>query len=347
MLDECSSVLTADAAADQRFRAQESIVAQAVHSAMAVPLFDNEQVLGLIYVDRQDLTGPFAQEQLEVLTLLANMAAVKIKNARLLEAEQAARQLAQQLETAVTIQRSLLPPRPPDLPGWQFDAYLESCYAVGGDLFDFHRMADGRLLFMIGDVSGKGLGAALVMTSFLAAARVLYGSFASVVELATRLSATLNRDTDPNRFVTGVVGCLDPATGRLDYVNAGHPAPCVVSAGGLTELDATGSSLVYSTYLGGSKAEYGFGIGVDTSGNILVCGFTTSSDFPTALPMQATPGANPPLNVDGNFLIGPTYVRAKELTVNTNVPQGTIYNFTMSSAERTDDLTLLLLRRVG
>src|SRR2546425_1612458 len=182
VLEECSSVLTADAAEDARFRASESIVAHAVHSAMAVPLFDNERVLGLIYVDRQDQTGPFDQEQLEVLTLLANMAAVKITNARLLEAEQAARQLAQQLETAVTIQRSLLPPRPPDLPGWQFDAYLESCYAVGGDLFDFHRMADGRLLFMIGDVSGKGLGAALVMTSFLAAARVLYGSFASVVE---------------------------------------------------------------------------------------------------------------------------------------------------------------------
>ncbi len=240
VLDENSSVLTADAAEDQRFRAQESIVAQAVHSAMAVPLFDNEQVLGLIYVDRQDLTGPFVQDQLEVLTLLANMAAVKIKNARLLEAEQAARQLAQQLETAVTIQRNLLPPRPPELPGWHFDAYLESCYAVGGDLFDFHCMADGRLLFMIGDVSGKGLGAALVMSSFLAVARVLYESCPTVAELASRLSAAVSRNTDTNRFVTGVVGCLDPATGRLDYVNAGHPAPCVVTGSTLRELDATG-----------------------------------------------------------------------------------------------------------
>src|SRR5262249_35061042 len=112
--------------------------------------------------------------------------------------------------------------------------------AVGGDLFDFHRMPDGRLLFMIGDVSGKGLGAALVMTSFVAAARVLYGSFASVAELATRLSAALNANTHPNQFVTGVVGCLTTAPGRLDYVNAGHPAPCVVSGDGLRELDATG-----------------------------------------------------------------------------------------------------------
>ena len=332
VLDECSSVLTADAAADQRFRAQESIVAQAVHSAMAVPLFDNEQVLGLIYVDRQDLTGPFAQEQLEVLTLLANMAAVKIKNARLLEAEQAARQLAQQLETAVTIQRSLLPPRPPDLPGWQFDAYLESCYAVGGDLFDFHRMADGRLLFMIGDVSGKGLGAALVMTSFLAAARVLYGSFASVVELATRLSATLNRDTDPNRFVTGVVGCLDPATGRLDYVNAGHPAPCVVSAGGLTELDATGvpfGVVPDFPYQGGS---------IDLAPGTLVAVF--SDGIPEAQ--------------RGDEFFDDERLR-KELREAAKLPdlaavRGAILarvDEFLGGAKRTDDLTLLLLRRVG
>jgi sigma-B regulation protein RsbU (phosphoserine phosphatase) len=240
VLDECSSVMTADAAADQRFRAQESIVAQAVHSAMAVPLFDNERVLGLLYVDRQDLTGPFMQEQLEVLTLLANMAAVKIKNARLLEAEQAARDLAAQLETAVTIQRNLLPPRPPELAGWQFDAYLESCYAVGGDLFDFHRMPDGRLLFMIGDVSGKGLGAALVMSSFLSAARVLYTVCTDVAELATRLSSALHYNIDPGRFVTGVIGCIDPAAGRLEYVNAGHPAPCVIVNGALRELAASG-----------------------------------------------------------------------------------------------------------
>jgi len=240
VLEDCSSVLTADAAEDQRFKAQESIVAQAVHSAMAVPLFDNEQVLGLIYVDRQDLTGPFAQEQLEVLTLLANMAAVKITNSRLLEAEQEARQLAQQLETAVTIQRNLLPPRPPELPGYQLDAYLESCYAVGGDLFDYYCMPDGRLLFLIGDVSGKGLGAALVMSSFLSAARVLYGSCADVAELATRLSVALHKNIDPSRFVTGVIACLDPATGRLDYVNAGHPAPCVITGTELRELAATG-----------------------------------------------------------------------------------------------------------
>ncbi|HEY6867051.1 MAG TPA: GAF domain-containing protein, partial [Candidatus Eisenbacteria bacterium] len=89
VLEQCTSVLTADAAVDPRFQAQMSIVAQSVHSAMAVPLFDNERVLGLIYVDSRDPGTSFGEEQLELLTLLANMAAVKITNARLLETEQA------------------------------------------------------------------------------------------------------------------------------------------------------------------------------------------------------------------------------------------------------------------
>jgi phosphoserine phosphatase RsbU/P len=241
VIDECSSVLTADAASDARFAGQESIIAQAVHSAMAVPLFDNERVLGLIYVDRQDRSGPFSHEQLELLTLLANMAAVKIRNAQLLEGERATQQMAQQLETAAAIQRGLLPGAPPSVDGWEFDAFLESCYAVGGDLYDFHRHPDGRLVFLVGDVSGKGLGAALLMSSLMSAARVLYPTCENIAELANQMSAAVFRSSDPGRFVTGVVGVLDTGSGSLRYVNAGHPPPCLVSRGGeITSLEATG-----------------------------------------------------------------------------------------------------------
>jgi sigma-B regulation protein RsbU (phosphoserine phosphatase) len=78
------------------------------------------------------------------------------------------------------------------------------------------------------------------MSSFLSAARVLYTVCSNVAELATRLSRALHYDIAPQRFVTGVVGCLDPVAGRLEYVNAGHPAPCVISGGRLRELEATG-----------------------------------------------------------------------------------------------------------
>ncbi len=240
VLDECTSVLTGDAIQDPRFQGQQSIVAQSVHSAMAVPLFDNEKVLGLIYADSQDRAARFGEEQLELLTLLANMAAVKITNARLLEAEQERARMAQELATASRIQRSLLPESPPAIGGYELEAFLESCYEVGGDLYDFHVAADGRVLLVIGDVTGKGMGAALLMSTFLASARVLYDSCSDPGDLAVRLGVIMNRSTDTKHFVTGFVGCLEPGSGRLHYVNAGHPSPLLVLGEEIRELESNG-----------------------------------------------------------------------------------------------------------
>jgi len=240
VLRECTSVLTRDTAVDPRFQAQQSIVAQSVQAAMAVPLFDNEKVLGLIYVDTHDRMIAFDNDQLELLTLLANMAAVKITNARLLEADRQRARIAQELATATDIQRGLLPESPPEIPGWSLNAFIETCHEVGGDLYDFHLRSDGRLVFLVGDVTGKGMGAALLMSSFLASARVLYETCADPADLARRLGGMLHRTTDRKRFVTGFVGCLDLSSGTLEYVNAGHPPPILVAGGALRELGACG-----------------------------------------------------------------------------------------------------------
>jgi sigma-B regulation protein RsbU (phosphoserine phosphatase) len=242
VLNDCTSVVTGDALADARFKLQQSIVAQSVHSAMAVPLFDNERVLGLMYADTSDVRVTFGQEQLEVFTLLANMAAVKITNVRLLEAEQERARMIQELATASRIQQSLLPPAP-HVPGFQCHARIETCLEVGGDLYDFYLRTDGRLAFMVGDVSGKGMGAALTMSSVLSSSRVLYEACPDPVDFIARLNAVLHRGTTPGHFVTVFFGCLDPATGELHYVNAGHNAPMLVTAGGLRELEATGIPL--------------------------------------------------------------------------------------------------------
>jgi serine phosphatase RsbU (regulator of sigma subunit)/pSer/pThr/pTyr-binding forkhead associated (FHA) protein len=239
VLEECTSVLTADAREDPRFRTQESVVIQGVHSAMAVPLFDNRKVLGLVYVDSQDLGVAFTSAQLEVLTLLANMVAVKITNARLLEAEQGRLRLAHELATAAQIQRGLLPPAP-RIAGWQVEAYLETCHEVGGDLYDCRLRPDGRFVFLVGDVSGKGMGAALLMSSFLASARVLYGSCSDPGELATQLGAIVSAQGDPGRFVTGFLGCLDVNQGTLHYVNAGHPSALLLGGGEVRPLESNG-----------------------------------------------------------------------------------------------------------
>ena len=242
VLNECTSVLTSDALADARFRLQQSIVAQSVHSAMAVPLFDNERVLGLMYADSTDPRVTFDQDQLEVFTLLANMAAVKITNARLLEAEQEQARIAQELSTARRIQRSLLP-EAPNIAGLECHASLETCFEVGGDLYDFHVRGDGRLLFMVGDVTGKGMGAALLMSSVLSSARVLYDTCDDPADFMVRLNAVVDRSTDPGRFVTLFFGSLDAGTGELHYVNAGHNAPLLVKEGAFRELLAEGIPL--------------------------------------------------------------------------------------------------------
>jgi sigma-B regulation protein RsbU (phosphoserine phosphatase) len=134
----------------------------------------------------------------------------------------------------------LLPRPPEDVTGWQFHARLETCYEVGGDLYDFHRRSDGGLVLMVGDVSGKGLGAALLMSSVLSSARVLYDFADGPLPLAIRLNEMVGRSAAPGHFVTLFLAFIDPASGRVRFVNAGHNPPVVVSRGALSFLEEGG-----------------------------------------------------------------------------------------------------------
>jgi sigma-B regulation protein RsbU (phosphoserine phosphatase) len=239
VLAENASVITSDASNDPRFLSQKSIIAHAIHSAMAVPLFDNEQVLGILYADSSDPLVNYGQRELELLTLLGNMAAVKLTNVRLNEAEQVRQRLAQELATATRIQENMLY-EPPVLPGWLCHARIETCHEVGGDLYDLHVREDGTLVLLVGDVSGKGMGAALLMSSTLSSARVLYDECTGPLMFVKRLNAIVHRGSDSRSFVTMFVGWLDTASGQLRYVNAGHPEPHLVKNGTLRTLEATG-----------------------------------------------------------------------------------------------------------
>jgi serine phosphatase RsbU (regulator of sigma subunit) len=240
VLEDNTAVITGDALSDPRFMGQQSIVTQAIHSAMAVPLWDNEKVLGILYLDSTSPMVIYAQENLELLTLLANMAAVKITNARLLEDDHVRQRLAQELATATRIQQALLPGPPRTVEGWRFHARIETCHEVGGDLYDFHRRDDGTLVMLVGDISGKGMGAALLMSSVLSSARVLYDTVDGPLALIQRLNGIVYRGTDGRSFVTMFAGWLDPATGRLRYVNAGHPEGYLVRGDRVRSLEATG-----------------------------------------------------------------------------------------------------------
>lgn len=239
VLDEGAAIVTGDTSQDPRLAAQASIVGNAIRSAMAVPLVLEDRILGILYVDSADPGVGYGERELTLFTLLGNMAAVRIENARLLVAEQARQRLAQEAATAARIQRALLT-GPPALPGWSGHARLETCYEVGGDLHDFHLRPDGTLVVLVGDVSGKGMGAAMLMSSLVASARALYDTCDGPLDLVRRLNAVLHRGTGGRDFVTLFVGWLDPTSGALRYVNAGHPEPHRIGPAGAGTLTATG-----------------------------------------------------------------------------------------------------------
>jgi sigma-B regulation protein RsbU (phosphoserine phosphatase) len=238
------SVLTSDAQIDERFRQGHSVEAQHLRSVMCVPLWNNREVIGLIYVDNRHRAGLFNESNLRLLTHLANVAAVKIENARLFEVSVAAEMMRRELQTAAEIQNHLLPAGSPQVSGYLLCGASTPCGAVGGDYFDYIELPDGRCAFGLGDVAGKGMPAALLMCFFQASLRALVELDLQAAETLTRLNRLLCARLPANRFVTFFYGILDPATHGLTYVNAGQTPPCLLHADGSTErLDGTGFAL--------------------------------------------------------------------------------------------------------
>ena len=235
------SILTADALSDDRFRPGESIVAQQVRSAMCVPLWDDREVRGLIYIDSRRAAGLFTEDHLRLLTHFANVVAVKIENARLFKEVLEAERLAKELEGAAEIQSSLLPVESPPVAGYLIHASSTPCRAVGGDLYDYVELSGGRLGVALGDVAGKGFPAALIMCTFQASFRALLELDLDPEETMVRLNRIMCRRLPMNRFVTFLYAELDPESNRMTFVNAGHCPPWLIRAGGPPErYDITG-----------------------------------------------------------------------------------------------------------
>jgi serine phosphatase RsbU (regulator of sigma subunit) len=162
--------------------------------------------------------------------------------------EQHARQeerarIEQELRTAQRIQLSLLPKGQPELPGWRIATYYQAAREVGGDLYDFLPFEDGRLGLVIGDVTDKGMPAALVMASTRSMLRATAQATDSPGEVLARVNDLLYTEIPANMFVTCFYAILDPGSGRLRFANAGHDLPYCQRAGLAYELRATGMPL--------------------------------------------------------------------------------------------------------
>jgi serine phosphatase RsbU (regulator of sigma subunit)/anti-sigma regulatory factor (Ser/Thr protein kinase) len=215
--------------------------------ALVVPLVANGELVGLLNVGRRLSDQDYSADDRRLLETLASQAAPAVRVGQLVREQQAeirARgRLEQELAVAQLIQQNFLPKELPALEGWQVAAYYRAARAVGGDFYDFIELPDGRLGIVIGDVTDKGVPAAMVMA---ATRSVLRASAQRLIEpgvVLARVNDNLCPDIPENMFVTCFYGVLNPASGHLRYANAGHNLPLVHADGAGSDLRATGMPL--------------------------------------------------------------------------------------------------------
>jgi serine phosphatase RsbU (regulator of sigma subunit) len=235
VIKDRKSFLASDSGDQASLDGMMSMVSQGIRSAIAVPLFDNEDVIGILYADDSRPQRTFSRDQLAAFTLLANTIAVALTHARYHELEEEKRRQDAELATASDILDNILPGSLPDLEGYDVLANLVPCFEVGGDLYFARQQSDGRYAFLVGDVTGKGLGAALLVSHIMSLTRFMLHDNWDPDRLVENLSHQTFHCTDFVRFATFFVGYLEPDTGKITYVNAGHNPPYVVRASGEVE----------------------------------------------------------------------------------------------------------------
>lgn len=233
------SVLTSDAQHDPRFMSS-TMTLQGIRSVLAVPLGVGEKVFGIIYADSPIAEARFTEDHLKVLTTLASVAAIRVENARLLEEQLDRERLEHELQLASEIQQRFQPSAAPHVAGYELQGISFPCYEIGGDYYDFIKRADGRMIIALGDVSGKGTAAALLMSSLHAAVHAQASAHSSLSETISAVNKYLAENIPSNRFVTLFYAELDPLTGALAFINAGHNPPLIVHSAGTVENLSSG-----------------------------------------------------------------------------------------------------------
>jgi len=228
-----------DTEQNDKFARAQSIIAQRIRSAVCAPLLVADAVLGVLYIDYTSARGVVAEDDVRLLAQIARFAAVTLERTRLREEAFAKAKIDEELRTAYTIQRRLLPNALPEISGYRFAGANRPCKTVSGDYYDVVVRPDGRIYFVIADVSGKGITAALVMSSVATAFAIFTRHDPTPADLLRDINETLAPKTSPSKFVTMVAGVLDPATGIVAFANAGHVAPLVVSKDGVAAMHST------------------------------------------------------------------------------------------------------------
>ena len=220
---------------------------RAAHVKLLVPLVSQGELIGLLTLGPRRSEQDYSADDRTLLGNLATQAAPAVRVAQLVRQQQleaqARERLEHEMQVARIIQQTLLPKALPSLAGWELAAYYQPARAVGGDFYDFIPLPDGRLAIVIGDVTDKGVPAALLMATTRAHLRGAALRFNSPGQVLAYVNDVLTPDMPPNMFVTCLYAILDPVGGELRFANAGHDLPYSWQAGQVHELRARGMPL--------------------------------------------------------------------------------------------------------
>ncbi len=239
VLNDKAGILSADAASDSRFSASESISSLTIHSMMCVPLLNLEgEPFGVINLDTQNPMKRFTDEDLELLLAVANQAAHSYENARLLQSHLDKQKQDKEMRIAMGVQKALLPEKLPEVAGYRFYASYDAAQAVGGDYFDCFKMGDRKVCVAFGDVAGKGVPGALIMSRISSVVQNTMSFTDDVAVAINRINSHMCHNMVEGRFVTFILGVIDLDTNRITLANAGHMSPLIRKINGeVDEID--------------------------------------------------------------------------------------------------------------
>ncbi|MBL0061616.1 MAG: SpoIIE family protein phosphatase [bacterium] len=203
---------------------------------MFFPLVIRERLTAVINIGTRIDGEDYDSEELQILNNYSPQLAIASENLRLLEENFDKKRMEQELASARDTQKGLLPQEIPDCPGLALAAVCHFCLEVAGDYYDVVPLADGKTCLAIGDVSGKGASASLLMASLQSSLNTAIPFGIPLSEIVGRINAVVYRNTSSDQFITFFIGIFDPKTKTLIYVNAGHDVPFVLRTDGSMEF---------------------------------------------------------------------------------------------------------------
>ena len=236
VLAEKTGILSADAAMDAAFGGSQSITDINIRSMMCVPLLGLDgEVLGILSIDSQNTLGQFSHDDLDILMTVAGQAALAYENARLVQIYAEKQKQDADLDIAKSVQRALLPTEMPKVAGYQFYASYDSARAVGGDMYDCFELPDGKICLSFGDVAGKGVPGALIMSRMDSCVQSTIRHVHDVVEAICAINNHMCDSDVEGRFVTYILCIVDTRNHEVTLSNAGHMPPIIRRANGTIE----------------------------------------------------------------------------------------------------------------